>query len=116
LPLPRLPTIIGADSLSQLVGDHAGHRNWQLRDGEQVIACNASLLGRKHFLIGIARFAMKRLFSETPGQRRANVLCEYRTSPRRRHASSKERLAVLMLYVHTLHDFESLQRLFAKGN
>jgi hypothetical protein len=32
-----------------------GNRNWQLRDGEQVIACNASLLGRKHFLIGIAR-------------------------------------------------------------
>jgi hypothetical protein len=29
----------------------------------------------------------------------------------------QERLAVvLMLYVHALHDFESLQRLFAKGN
>jgi hypothetical protein len=32
-----------------------GNWIWQLRDGEQVIACNASLLGRKHFLIGIAR-------------------------------------------------------------
>jgi len=58
---------------------------------------------------------MKRLFSETPGPRRANVLCEYRTSPRRRHASSKERLAVLMLYVHTLHDLESLQKAFREG-
>jgi hypothetical protein len=29
----------------------------------------------------------------------------------------QERLAVvLILYVHALHDFESLQRLFAKGN
>jgi hypothetical protein len=29
----------------------------------------------------------------------------------------QERLAVvLMLYVHALHDFESLQRLFAKGS
>ena len=29
--------------------------NWQLRDGEQIIACNASLVGQKHFLIGITR-------------------------------------------------------------
>ncbi len=28
---------------------------WQLRDGEQVIACNAGLLGRRHFLVGITR-------------------------------------------------------------
>jgi hypothetical protein len=47
LPLLRLPTIIGANSISQT-------RNWQPRDGEQVVTCNASLLARKHFLIGIA--------------------------------------------------------------
>jgi hypothetical protein len=35
--------------------------------------------------------------------------------PRRRHASSIGAIG-LMLYVHALHDFESLQRLFAKGN
>jgi Glycosyl transferase family 2 len=29
--------------------------DWQLRDGEQIIACNKSLLGRRHFLIGITR-------------------------------------------------------------
>ena len=29
--------------------------NWQLRDGEQIIACNASLVCQKHFLIGITR-------------------------------------------------------------
>jgi hypothetical protein len=29
--------------------------NWQLRDSEQITACNTSLLGRKHFLIGITR-------------------------------------------------------------
>ncbi len=29
--------------------------SWQLRDGEQVIAGNAGLLGRRHFLIGITR-------------------------------------------------------------
>src|SRR3984957_533395 len=29
--------------------------SWQLRDGEQIIACNTSLLGHKHFLIGITR-------------------------------------------------------------
>src|SRR5437588_11895338 len=29
--------------------------SWQLRDGEQIIACNKSLLGQKHFLIGITR-------------------------------------------------------------
>jgi len=28
---------------------------WQLRDGEQIIACNTSLLGRSYFLIGITR-------------------------------------------------------------
>ncbi len=33
----------------------SGTSNWQLRDGEQVIVCNTSLLGRKHFLIGITR-------------------------------------------------------------
>ena len=32
-----------------------GTKSWQLRDGEQVIACNASLLGQRHFLIGITR-------------------------------------------------------------
>ena len=43
-----------------------GTSGWQLRDGEQIIACNTSLLGHKHFLIGITRVrAMKRLFSET---------------------------------------------------
>src|ERR1700680_9610 len=32
-----------------------GTSSWQLRDGEQIIACNTSLLGHKHFLIGITR-------------------------------------------------------------
>ena len=32
-----------------------GTSSWQLRDGEQIITCNASLLGRRHFLIGITR-------------------------------------------------------------
>ncbi|MGC2317840.1 MAG: glycosyltransferase family 2 protein, partial [Bradyrhizobium sp.] len=32
-----------------------GTSSWQLRDGEQIIACNGSLLGRRHFLIGITR-------------------------------------------------------------
>src|SRR5258708_11344930 len=32
-----------------------GTMNWRLRDGEQVTACNTSLLGRKHFLIGLTR-------------------------------------------------------------
>src|SRR3984893_15462161 len=29
--------------------------SWQLRDSEQLIACNTSLLGHRHFLIGITR-------------------------------------------------------------
>src|ERR1700746_3222670 len=29
--------------------------SWQLRDGEQIVACNTNLLGHKHFLIGITR-------------------------------------------------------------
>src|SRR6266481_7117576 len=32
-----------------------GTSSWQLRDGEQIIACNTSLLDHKHFLIGITR-------------------------------------------------------------
>ena len=32
-----------------------GTNSWQLRDGEQVISCNTSLLGHRHFLIGITR-------------------------------------------------------------
>jgi len=32
-----------------------GTHDWQLRDGEQIIACNTSLLTSKHFLIGITR-------------------------------------------------------------
>src|SRR5690349_2771063 len=32
-----------------------GTSSWQLRDGEQIIACNGSLLGQRHFLIGITR-------------------------------------------------------------
>src|SRR5882672_7200859 len=32
-----------------------GTSSWQLRDGEQIIACNTSLLGRRQFLIGITR-------------------------------------------------------------
>lgn len=32
-----------------------GTGGWQLRDSEQIIACNTSLLGAKHFLIGITR-------------------------------------------------------------
>src|SRR6476620_1852638 len=32
-----------------------GTSSWQLRDGEQIIVCNGSLLGHRHFLIGITR-------------------------------------------------------------
>src|SRR3979411_1378401 len=32
-----------------------GTSSWQLRDGEQIIAGNTSLLGHKHFLVGITR-------------------------------------------------------------
>jgi hypothetical protein len=32
-----------------------GTSSWQLRDGEQIIGCNTSLFGQKHFLIGITR-------------------------------------------------------------
>src|SRR5256885_17080595 len=32
-----------------------GTSSWQLRDGEQIIACNGSLLGHRLFLIGITR-------------------------------------------------------------
>ncbi len=32
-----------------------GKSSWQLRDSEQIIVCNGSLLGQKHFLIGITR-------------------------------------------------------------
>ena len=32
-----------------------GTSSWQLREGEQIIACNTSLFGQKHFLIGITR-------------------------------------------------------------
>src|SRR6476660_7828292 len=32
-----------------------GTHDWQLRDGEQIIACNTSLLASEHFLIGITR-------------------------------------------------------------
>ena len=32
-----------------------GTSSWQLRDGEQIIVCNTSLLGHRHFLIGITR-------------------------------------------------------------
>src|SRR3979490_2186587 len=32
-----------------------GTSSWQLCDGEQIIACNTSLLGHRHFLIGITR-------------------------------------------------------------
>src|SRR3954454_6036729 len=32
-----------------------GTSSWQLRDGEQIIPCNESLLGPRHFLIGITR-------------------------------------------------------------
>src|ERR1044072_4395348 len=33
----------------------AGESGWQLREGEQVIACNTGLLAPAHFLIGITR-------------------------------------------------------------
>ena len=32
-----------------------GTSSWQLRDSEQIVACNRSLLGHRHFLIGITR-------------------------------------------------------------
>src|SRR5262245_58076432 len=34
-------------------GIMAGKSSWQLREGEQVIACKTGLLAPKHFLIGI---------------------------------------------------------------
>jgi hypothetical protein len=55
LPLPRSPTIIAANSLRSQVVIMSGMGSWQLRDSEQIIFCNKSLLGRKHFLIGITR-------------------------------------------------------------
>jgi len=33
----------------------SGTSSWQLREGERIIACNTSLLGHRHFLIGITR-------------------------------------------------------------
>jgi hypothetical protein len=32
-----------------------GTSSWQLRDGEQIIPCNSSLLGHSHFSVGITR-------------------------------------------------------------
>ena len=48
-------TIIGAILYRSQVVIMLGTSNWQLRDGEQLIACNTALLGHRHFLIGITR-------------------------------------------------------------
>jgi glycosyltransferase involved in cell wall biosynthesis len=64
LPLLRPPTIIGADSFSQLVMTMPGTSSWQLRDSEHIIACNTGLLGQKHFLIGITRIRNEALVLE----------------------------------------------------
>ena len=45
---------LDADERAQ-VETMPGTSSWQLRDGEQIIACNGSLLGQRHFLIGITR-------------------------------------------------------------
>ena len=51
----RTPRPTAPRGLSQLGGDRAGHEWLALRDDEQIIACNTSLFGQKHFLIGITR-------------------------------------------------------------
>src|SRR6185369_12702990 len=50
----RPPSLVPILSRSRVV-IMLGPSSWQLRDGEQIIACNGSLLGRRHFLIGITR-------------------------------------------------------------
>jgi hypothetical protein len=50
----RLPSLVPILSRSQVVM-MLGTSSWQLRDGEQVIVCNGSLLGHGHFLVGITR-------------------------------------------------------------
>jgi Glycosyl transferase family 2 len=46
---------MGANPYPAKVMIMSGTSTWHLRDSEQVIACNTSLLTRKHFLIGITR-------------------------------------------------------------
>src|SRR4029078_5840014 len=50
----RLPSLVQLFLASRVV-IMLGTSSWQLRDGEQIIACNTSLLGQRHFLIGIPR-------------------------------------------------------------
>ena len=50
----RLPSLVPILSRSQVV-IMQGTSSWLLRDGEQVIVCNGSLLGHGHFLVGITR-------------------------------------------------------------
>jgi hypothetical protein len=49
--LPSLEPILSRSRVMIMLGTSS----WQLREGEQIIACNGSLLGRRHFLIGITR-------------------------------------------------------------
>jgi hypothetical protein len=50
----RPPSLVPIPQHSQVM-IMLGTSSWQLRDGEQIIACNTSLLGRRQFLIGITR-------------------------------------------------------------
>ena len=55
MPLLRQPTIMLPIPHHTQMVIMPDRNSWQLRDSEQIIACNTSLLGRKHFLIGITR-------------------------------------------------------------
>jgi hypothetical protein len=48
------PSLVPIPCRSQVV-TMPGTNSWRLRDGEEIIACNKSLLGHRHFLIGITR-------------------------------------------------------------
>ena len=50
----RPPSLVPILYRSQVV-IMLGTSSWQLRDGEQIITCNRSLLAHRHFLIGITR-------------------------------------------------------------
>ena len=53
--LPAPPLIVPLIPPESGVVLMPGTSSWQLRDGEQLIVCNGSLLGHRHFLIAITR-------------------------------------------------------------
>jgi glycosyl transferase family 2 len=56
LPSLRPPTmIVGRISHRSEVMIMPGTSGWQLREGERILTCNASLINQKHFLIGLTR-------------------------------------------------------------